>query len=140
MSNTSFGNFTNPYVAPGVVSWGDIGGSISSQTDLFSTFLAISGALKLAARSVSANANILTTDYYIGCNSTSGPITLTLPLVASVPSGQEFVIKDESGQAGVNNITVDGNGSQIDGQSTFVLSASREGIKCISRGTFWSII
>jgi hypothetical protein len=140
MSNTSFGNFTNPFVAPGTVSWGDISGSISSQTDLFSTFLAIGGTLQLTARSISANANILTTDYYIGCNSSSGPITLTLPSIATVPSGQEFVVKDEGGQSGVNNITVDGNGSLVDGNSTFVLKAPFEGIRCISRGSFWAII
>lgn len=140
MSNTSFGDFTNPFVAPGTVSWGDIGGSISNQSDLYSTFLTIGGTLKLTARSVSANANILTTDYYIGCNSSSGTITLTLPSIATVPSGQEFVVKDEGGQAGVNNITVDGNGSLIDGNSTFALKAPYEGIRCVSRGSFWAII
>lgn len=140
MSNTSFGDFTNPFVAPGTVSWGDIGGSISSQSDLFSTFLTIGGTLKLTARSISANANILSTDYYIGCNSSSGLITLTLPDLATIPSGQEFVVKDEAGQAGVNNITVDGNGSLVDGNSTFVLKAPFEGIRCVSRGSFWAII
>jgi hypothetical protein len=140
MSNSSFGDFTNPFLAPGTVSWGDIGGSISSQSDLFSTFLAVGGTLKLTARSISANANILSTDYYIGCNSSSGPITVTLPNIAAVPSGQEFVIKDESGSAGVNYITINGNGSLVDGSSTFVLKAPYEGVRCVSRGSFWAII
>ena len=44
------------------------------------------------------------TDYYISCDSTLGPITVLLPTVPAV--GREFVVKDRTGVADINNITV----------------------------------
>ena len=45
-------------------------------------------------------------DYYIGVNTSSGPVTIIL----STPSdGKEIVIKDESGNCAVNVITLVGN-------------------------------
>ena len=115
-------------------------GKFKRGVDLFTTFTELGGKVVVSARSVAVNALLDSADYYVGVDSSAGPITVTLPDITTVEVGQEFCIKDEIGQAGVNAITIDGNGALIDGQSTFVLSASREGIKCISRGTFWSII
>lgn len=140
MSNVSFGDFTKKDIEPGDVEWGDIGGDIENQTDLYGSFVSLGGKLILSARSISTNANILSTDYYIGCDSTSGPIQINLPDISSVQIGQEFVIKDEAGNSGTNPITINGNGALIDGESSFQLSASREAIKCVARSGFWAII
>jgi hypothetical protein len=45
-------------------------------------------------------------DYYIGVNTSSGPVTIIL---STPPDGKEIVIKDESGNCAVNVITLVGN-------------------------------
>ena len=140
MPNVSFGDFTKAGAGQVEVEWGNVIGDIENQTDLFETFVALSGKLVLNARSISSNENILSTDYYIGCDSTVSPIQINLPTLSSVQLGQEFVIKDEGGQANTNPITINGNGALIDGNSSFQLSAPREAIKCVARSGFWAII
>lgn len=115
-------------------------GKFKRGVDLFSTFTELGGKVVVSARSVAVNALLDSADYYVGVDSSAGPITVTLPDITTVEVGQEFCIKDEIGQAGVNAITIDGNGALIDGENDFQLVAPRESIKCISRGSFWSII
>ena len=59
-------------------------------------------------------------DYFIGEDTTVAPYTVTLP--ASPNWGQTYVIKDTAGAAATNNITIDGNGINIDNSSTLVIS------------------
>lgn len=116
--------------------WGQIEGNIQAQTDLYENFVSLGGKLVLSSRTVNANANIVSSDYYIGCN-TNSPITVNLPSLASCEMGQCFAIKDEVGDPGVV-ITVSGNGANIDGNPNFQLS-NRESITVMSRGSFWAI-
>lgn len=118
----------------------EVTGKLKRGESLPSTYLSLGGKMVLSARSISVNAIIHSSDYYIGVNSTSSPITVTLPSLSEVELGQEFVIKDEGGQAGVNTITIDGNGALIDGSSNFQIKAPRDAIKCIARDSFWAII
>lgn len=115
-------------------------GKYKRGVDLFATFTELGGKVIVSTRSVAVNALLNSADYYVGVDSSAGPLTITLPPIGTVEVGQEFCIKDEIGQAGVNAITIDGNGALIDGQNDFQLAAPREAIKCISRGSFWSII
>jgi hypothetical protein len=65
----------------------------------------------------SSTYTITTSDYYIGLDTTSNAITVTLPQVANCTPGQTYVIKDEGGAAASNNITIEGAGSEkVDGQ------------------------
>ncbi|NDC22667.1 MAG: hypothetical protein EBZ49_00830 [Proteobacteria bacterium] len=118
----------------------EVTGKLKRGENLPSTYLSLGGKMVLSARSISVNAIIESSDYYIGVNSSNSPITVTLPDLSEVEPGQEFVIKDEGGQAGINKITVDGNGALIDGSSSFQIAAPRDAIKCIARDSFWSII
>lgn len=63
-----------------------------------------------------ANAGVLLVD------TTAGPVTINLPLAAS-RHGSALLIKDKTGNAAVNNITINPTGPEtIDGLATVVLS------------------
>lgn len=70
-------------------------------------------------------------------NQQAAPITITLP--ASPGVGQQLIIKDVN-NAGTHNVTVDGNGNDIDTAGTFVLSADRQNVHLVSDGTDWWVI
>ena len=85
---------------------------------------------------------VLSTDFYIGCNGTG--ITVTLPLGSLVNHGQMFVIKDESGLATSSpayRFTVLGSGSNtIDGGSRAQILTGYSAITVLWTGILWSII
>lgn len=101
----------------------------------------ISGGLKVHVTSVNHIASpytVLSTDYIIATDSTAGVITITLP---SAPStGVTYQVKDSTGQAAINNVTVSGNGANIDAAATFVMNVAYGSITLVFTGTVWSII
>ena len=79
-------------------------------------------------------------DDIILVDTTLNPVTITLGNT-SAKAGKSVVIKDATGTAGVNNITVQGQGGQeIDGALEHVIEYSREALKLICDGTDWHII
>lgn len=90
-------------------------------------------------RSISSNANVLSSDYYLGVDPTLSTITLTLPNPATLSNGQRFCVKDETGKAGIHPITVDGNGAMIDGEPTLTISCAYESRELVARGSFYAI-
>jgi len=68
----------------------------------------------------------------------SAPFTITLP--ATPTAGHVFTIKDASGTASLNAVTLAGNGHTIDGSSTFPINQNYESINIVYNGTSWSII
>ncbi len=54
---------------------------------------------------------------------TLGAVAVLLPAAAALLAGMAFGVIDEDGNAATNNITVNGNGTNIDGAATVVLSA-----------------
>ena len=89
-------------------------------------------------KTVTASYSVLTTDYIVGVNA-SAAATITLPAVAA---NLTFVIKDESGAAGTNNITIatTGTGVNIDGQATVVMNLNYQSVSLYCTGTQWFII
>ena len=78
-------------------------------------------------------------DRVIGVNR-SGVVTITLP-TAEVRPGRIYTVKDESGAAATNNITVDTEGSEtIDGSSTHVMVTNYQSVSYYSDGTNWFIV
>lgn len=57
----------------------------------------------------------------------SAAITITLP--ASPVDGQVYKIKDVSGNAGTNTITVSGNGNNVDGSPSVLINTSGGGVE-----------
>jgi hypothetical protein len=90
----------------------------------------------------SANYAIATTDDYIGCNSTGGTFTVTLPAANLVQSGKRYIIKDEGGAATTNNISIAVTGSDtIDGQASESLVVNYESITLVCDGASkWFIV
>lgn len=77
-------------------------------------------------------------DYYIAVTDTAAPRTITLPPLDSIPPWVEYVVKDESGGAGVNNITIDADGAEtIDGALTKVISTNYGVVRLIRSDTAW---
>lgn len=83
---------------------------------------------------------VLGTDYVIDCDTSGGVLTVTLP-AATALAGRTFVIRDSGGAAGVNNITINGGGTNLVGggaaAGTKVLSANYSGATVYSNGTVW---
>jgi hypothetical protein len=84
---------------------------------------------------------VTSADYYLGCDTSAGVVTLSLPAAAAVGAGKKYIIKDEAGNASVNNITVDPDGSElIDLSATYVMNVNYESITIVSNGTSWNIV
>lgn len=71
----------------------------------------------------------------VRCDSTAGPFTVNLPAVHS--AGDEVIVKDVGGAASTNNITVSGNGHNIDSTSTVAIYSNKDGLLLVSDGTNW---
>lgn len=84
---------------------------------------------------------ILNTDYYIGVTDTSIARTISLPAVP-LAEGQTFLIKDESGAAGTNNITidVDAAATTIDGAASYILDSNFGGVYIFYDGTEYRVM
>lgn len=78
---------------------------------------------------------VLTTDEFIGVNTTGGQVTVKLPNSPSV--GTYFIIKDIAGGAAVNNILVTtvGGVDSIDGTSVVTMNTAYESLEFIYTGT-----
>jgi uncharacterized delta-60 repeat protein len=72
--------------------------------------------------SISANTLLALTNYLILIDTSTSGLTITLP--ASPTDGKVFKIKDKSGNALTNNITINGNSYNIDGSSTALINTN----------------
>jgi len=81
------------------------------------------------------------TDYhFIGVDTTSQPVTITLPRTADIPSGKILLIKDEAGNASNNAITVTtSDGALIDASPSVILHSNYAAINIYYNGDGWSI-
>lgn len=79
-------------------------------------------------------------DEYCGVTDTSSPRTITLP--TEQHEGQVFIIKDQSGAAAVNNITIAAGGSEtIDGAASQIINTNYGSLRVICDGSgAWFII
>jgi hypothetical protein len=72
-------------------------------------------------------------DYLVLCN-LAGAVGITLPPVLP---GRVIKVKDASGAAGTNHITITPASGDIDGAATYVLSLNYAAVELISDGTNW---
>jgi trimeric autotransporter adhesin len=81
----------------------------------------------------------LTTDYYISVNTSGGAITVKLPNAPT--TGRVFVIKDNSGNANANNlsITTVGGSVTIDGATTYTISQNYGSITVVFNATSYEV-
>lgn len=82
---------------------------------------------------------VVNTDYFIGCNTTGGAITVLLPNAPT--KGTTFVIKDTFGTSNTNNITVTTVGGvvTIDGATSFVIANKRAAMNVVYDGGAYEV-
>ena len=78
----------------------------------------------------------LTLDYFLGCTTTAA-IAVDLPNPTT--SGNAFIIKDISGTANANNITITATGTTIDGAASKVINTSYGSFSVFFNGTSYSV-
>jgi hypothetical protein len=83
---------------------------------------------------VTGNTTLTGSEYVVLVDSSGGTVTVTLP--ASPTTNSALKIKDK-GNALTNNITVDGNGNDIDGSSTALINTDYGAFELLFDGTEW---
>jgi hypothetical protein len=76
-----------------------------------------------------------TADEVLSIGAIAAPFTVNLP--AAPTSGDTYTVKDALGNAGAFNITISGNGSNIDGSATIVISTNYTEAMFVYNGTSW---
>ena len=96
----------------------------------------LSGAVIHKRHLTTANYVITISGYYVGADSTSSPVLLSLPTASTTTDGQTFIIKDEGGNANNNNITISCSvgGDKIDGQNLIILESPFASIQLYCNG------
>ena len=95
----------------------------------------LSGAVSHSRLLVSSDYSATTSDYYIGVDTTSTTVKVTLPLANSLVNGQTLVVKDEGRNAGTNIITISGSGvDTIDGLNQVFLESPYSAIQLYCNG------
>jgi len=95
------------------------------------------GLIVNSAHAQAGTADVITVaddDFYVGVDCSGAAKTVNLPTAVA---GKKLVIKDESGDASTNNITVSGT---IDGAANYVMAVDYEALTLVSDGTNWFII
>lgn len=117
-------DYTNATAGSVAARWRMYVNKLNSQVEVFNVSTNNSTILVGQAVNRTATATdytVLVTDYIIGVTSTAATRTITLP--SAPATNQVFIVKDESGGATVNNITVTVSGGviNIDGATTAVI-------------------
>jgi hypothetical protein len=84
-----------------------------------------------------ANYTILDTDERIYVDSSGGAFTITLP--ASPDDNKEYEIIDSTGNCASFNVTVNGNGNDINGSNTGTITSNNEAWGLVYNGTQWNL-
>lgn len=115
----------------------DNAGALSGLTSLSVTGPTTMNGAQIYKRTTTAtDYTVLITDCYIGVTSTAAARTISLPNTG-VTTGQIFIVKDESGGAATNNITVNVTGGvkTIDGAASQAINGNYDGFNFIYDGT-----
>jgi hypothetical protein len=82
---------------------------------------------------------VLATDDYISADPTAGTITILLPNAPTLY--RQFIIKDRTGKASTNNISITTVGGvvTIDGQTTYTLAGNYGAVQLLWNGTSYEV-
>lgn len=96
----------------------------------------LQGGMTMKRTATATDYNILQDDYIIGVTDTTAPRSITLP--TGISAGKTYIIKDESGGAAANNITINVSGAvTIDGAGSQTIATNYGSISVYSDGTNW---
>lgn len=106
------------------------------------TSVFINSGFRQKRTATATNYTVLQTDSIIGVTSTAAARTITLPSAVTVGAGTQYIIKDESGGAATNNISIASVSSQtFDGAaSPLVINANYGSKRIYSDGSNWFTI
>jgi hypothetical protein len=79
----------------------------------------------------------LATDYFLCVDTATAPVTITLPTGIL---GTVYIIKDCSGDAATNPITIQGTGGELVDGSVGTVNTPYGSVSLIFNGTEWSIV
>ena len=86
---------------------------------------------------VTSDTSLKLSDYYVGVD-TENTVTIMLPPLANIVLGRQFIVKDETGGANINNITVAVFGTdQIQGTGSDILSIAYQTQIYVKGATQW---
>lgn len=94
-------------------------GTTTAEIEITPTYIRLNGGLHINQRNTAVNTLVTTGDYFIVA--TANPITITLPLAPL--NNQEFSFKAITASV-VNPVTINGNGKNIDGAATSLLTTN----------------
>jgi hypothetical protein len=98
------------------------------------------GGLSRNRTAKAINYTALVSDNIVAVTDTSSPRTITLPSAATAGAGATLEIKDESGAAGINAITILRAGSDtIDGATSKTINTNYGYLQLYSTGASWSV-
>jgi hypothetical protein len=87
---------------------------------------------------------VAATDHFIGVDCSAAGKAVNLPAAATAGAGRVLIIKDQSGNAGANNITITPNGAEkIDEAATHVISSNYGSVTLVCTGTAgneWAVV
>lgn len=78
----------------------------------------------------------LATDYFLCVDTSTNAVTITLPVGIL---GTVYMVKDCSGDANTNNITIQGTGQLVDGSGSATINSPYGNLQFVFNGTEWSI-
>lgn len=80
---------------------------------------------------------VLVSDDFLSINTIAAPFTITMPATPTL--GDTYKFKDAVGGAAANNVIISGNGVNIDGAPSIVLSQNYAAVELTYTGTQWSV-
>ena len=100
--------------------------------------LHVNGSQTVKRTGTAVNYNIQSNDYLIAVTNTAAPRTMSLPSAVTMGDGKVYVIKDESGGATANNITINPQGGQtINGAASIIINTNFGVVQLYSNGANW---
>lgn len=131
---------TGMYRPSGVASTVRIATAANDRFQINNTSTTFMHGMIFKRTALTVNYSILADDYMLAYTALAAPRTATLPTAASV-TGQVYIIKDESGNATTNNLTIATTSSQtIDATSTYVINVNYGWVAVYSNGSNWNVV
>jgi len=100
----------------------------------------LSGGVVHKRTAITNDYSVALTDYYLGVDTTSNTVDLTLPAASTATEGQTYIIKDEAGNAATNVITILRSASDtIDGATSLEVDSAYAALSLYTDGSNWFI-